>query len=200
MGDDLQEIAPYDWLTPEDACNLTAANTDLLACNQVLQGSLLASETKVTRLQGIINDSNRTWANIDCQMCVINLAIQAKHYETRLLMDREMHGINLANQAIQYEARLQELQERNNQLENESKNFRPMKQRKRFIIITTSTDAAHQRKQCRYKIWEFCPSNIGNMILFDKLANSIFLISNLLHRQVGIFTRKDMTKHASSKN
>ncbi len=106
MGDDLPLFAPEDWLSPEDARNLTASNADLLARNQVLQESLLKSETEVARLQGIINDRDRTWANTD----------------------REMHAINLANQAKQYEARLRELQERNDLPEGENKTFRSVEE------------------------------------------------------------------------
>jgi hypothetical protein len=51
MGDDLPLFAPEDWLIEEDARNLIAANADLLARNQVLQESLLASETEVARLR-----------------------------------------------------------------------------------------------------------------------------------------------------
>ncbi len=85
MGDDLPSFAPDDWLTGDDAHNLTAANADLLARNQVLQYSLQASETEVARLQGIISDRDRTWANMDREMHAINLANQAKQYEARLL-------------------------------------------------------------------------------------------------------------------
>jgi hypothetical protein len=80
MGDDLPLFAPEDWLTPEDARNLIVANADLLARSQVLQESLWASETEVARLQGIINDSYRAWANMDREMHAINLANQAKQY------------------------------------------------------------------------------------------------------------------------
>jgi hypothetical protein len=83
MGDYLPELAPYDWLAPRVLVTLTAANADLLARNQVLQESLLASETEVTRLQDIIHDHNRTWFNMDCEMHDMNLANQAnlKHWQ-----------------------------------------------------------------------------------------------------------------------
>ena len=41
--DDLSFLAPDTWLTPEDCTALLATNTELLARNQVLEQSLLAS-------------------------------------------------------------------------------------------------------------------------------------------------------------
>jgi chromosome segregation ATPase len=72
-------------------------NTSLRARNQELQESLSASTSEVTRLQGVIDNQE----------------------QVRASLDREMYNINLANQARAYESKLQAMQETNAQLEKE---------------------------------------------------------------------------------
>ena len=72
-------------------------NTSLRARNQELQESLSASMSEVTRLQGVIHNQE----------------------QVRASMDRAMYDINLANQARHYESKLQAMQETNAQLAKE---------------------------------------------------------------------------------
>jgi regulator of replication initiation timing len=72
-------------------------NTSLRVRNQELQESLSASTSEVTRLQGVIDNQE----------------------QVRASLDREMYNINLANQARDYESKLKAMQETNAQLAKE---------------------------------------------------------------------------------
>ena len=112
--EDFSFLAPDTWLSPEDCTALLATNQELLARNQALEQSLLASESEIARLQALVADSERTWANKDKQMHEISLANQAREYEAKLQAAEERNAqltqISLANQAKQHETQLKALE------------------------------------------------------------------------------------------